>query len=161
MLIRTNFHMKTKIFLFPLFYFLLSGCSDKHAVKDFEWLEGNWEGEDSGLSFYENWKFDNENSMTGLGGAFQGWDTVFKEVLKIQNIEGRIFYIATIPGNPGPVHFKLVSHENNKVIFENSSHDFPEKITYKYQLNGMLHVLLEGIKKGEKMKEELYYIKTK
>lgn len=153
--------MKSRFTFLAALVLALSSCSKKYAVKDFEWLEGNWKGQDSGYAFYESWKITGKNTMTGFGGAYQGWDTVFRETLKIENIEGNLFYIATVPENDGPVLFKLSSYENNEAVFENTEHDFPQKIVYRKELNGMFHVMLEGIRDNQKAREELTFLKLK
>ena len=153
--------MRKKISHLAMMAILLAGCSKKYTVKDFEWLEGNWKGQDSSYCFFETWKMTGENSMTGFGGAYQEWDTVFRETIKIENIEGSLFYIATVPENNGPVLFKLTSYENSEALFENPEHDFPRKIIYRKQLNGMLHVTLEGTKDNQKGQEELTFMKVK
>ena len=52
----------------------------------------------------------------------------------ILEIEGKYFYEATVPHNPGSVQFELTILSDSGFTSENPKHDFPKKI--EYQWNG-------------------------
>jgi hypothetical protein len=70
-----------------------------------------------------------------MGVTLQGTDTVFVERLKI-SIEGNeIHYIADVPENPEPVHFKFTAQSAHGFTCENPMHDYPKKISYLVEGN--------------------------
>ncbi|MGL4596444.1 MAG: DUF6265 family protein [Bacteroidia bacterium] len=141
----------------------LTNCTGNSYEKlgALEWMLGNWQGRTpEGLIFSENWERAGANGFTGKGLAIspQG-DTVFRESLRIDLIEGVPYYIATVPENPGPVLFKMFSDKDQVWIFENKEHDFPQRIIYKLEKQNLLTVRLEGIEKGRPKREELSFQK--
>lgn len=142
---------------------LLASCGGekKNSVDDLSWMLGSWQGVTAeGQRFSEQWEKDATGAMVGKGcGLGPDGDTLFKEVLKVETIEGTPYYIATIPSNPGPVHFKLVSLEGNSAHFENKAHDFPQQINYTLEKQNVIHVELFGTIDGKKAKQELVFEK--
>ena len=61
-----------------------------------------------------------------------GPDTLSSETVSLQQTASGVFYIATVKGqnNDKSVPFKLTSATTTHLIFENPTHDFPQKITY-------------------------------
>jgi hypothetical protein len=127
---------------------LLASCSESAKIEELKWLQGTWEGMDNnnGLVFVEVWEKGTGNSLNGKGATItpEG-DTVFKETLKIELVEGTPYYVATVPENPGPVLFKMVEADETHCIFENLDHDFPQRISYTLETKSTMSVKLEGV----------------
>ncbi len=139
---------------------LLIACSDKpNDIKDMNWLVGKWEGVDlNNFRFVETWKRSDAKTLSGKGAALSNeGDTIFKEVLKIQPVEGELYYFATVPGNPEPVLFKLVEGDTAHLVFENRDHDFPQRIAYTRETRNSMSVKLEGMEKGYPKTEMLSF----
>jgi hypothetical protein len=155
--------MKHSIFLFALTLFSLTGCtSGEEKINQLSWLLGTWEGvDDNGLLFVEVWTKGEGTWMNGKGATLtpEG-DTVFKETLKIELVEGTPYYVATVPENPGPVLFRLVEGSESHCVFENTDHDFPQRIEYTLQTNSTLFVKLDGVEKGIPKSESLSFEKN-
>lgn len=83
----------------------------------------------------ESWQEVNGNSMTGTGLKVNGVDTTVLETLQLLCSGDRIEYVATVPNqnNALPVTFNLVSIKEHRYIFENSQHDFPQRIIYDWR----------------------------
>ena len=99
----------------------------------FNWLEGVWEMKlASGTSRLEIWKESDSNTLTGKGIKVSGKDSVLLESIDLVQKDDEYWYIPTVPdqNNGLPVHFRLVKEEGMKLIFENSLHDFPQRIIY-------------------------------
>lgn len=144
-----------------LFFF---SCGNKKiGIADLSWMLGNWQGVTTdGTRFSEQWEKESATSFIGKGCALSPeGDTLFKEILKIEQLGDTAYYIATVPENPGPVHFKLASLVNNTAVFENKAHDFPQQITYTLEKNGVLNVELTGERDGKKAKEEMTFQQLK
>lgn len=148
---------------FMITAFLFSSCtSGEEKINALSWLNGTWEGiDDNGLLFVENWKKGSGNWMDGKGATLTpDGDTLFKETLKIELVEGTPYYVATVPQNPGPVLFRLVESDASHCVFENLDHDFPQRIEYILETKSTLFVRLEGVEKGVPKTESLSFEKN-
>jgi hypothetical protein len=67
-------------------------------------------------------------------------------------------YIAQ-PEKSLPTLFTLVSAGNNRFIFENKEHDFPQKIIYHFASSNLLNASIEGEIKGKMNKKEFRFNK--
>ena len=146
-------------------YFLFScgtpSVQDKSEknLDAFQFLIGKWEGQRDGMTLQEIWKKGDDSFMEGEGSVFSESDTLFHEKLKLEILEGEIFYVATTPKNKIPVSFKLVSTEHNRWNFENKEHDFPQEILYHFVEPDSLHVTIQGNDNGKISKEEFFFKK--
>jgi hypothetical protein len=142
---------------------LFSSCTNgEEKINQISWLVGTWEGiDDNELVFVEVWTKGSGNWMDGKGATLAPTgDTLFKETLKIELVEGTPYYVATVPQNPGPVLFRLVEGDESHCVFENLDHDFPQRIVYTLETNSTLHVRLEGVENGAPKTESLNFEKN-
>ncbi|HTF06534.1 MAG TPA: DUF6265 family protein [Bacteroidia bacterium] len=154
--------MQKNFILHFLIVTLLASCSDSTKIEELKWLQGTWEGMDNnGLVFVEVWEKGTGNSLNGKGATITpDGDTVFKETLKIELVEGTPYYVATVPENPGPVLFKMVEADETHCIFENLAHDFPQRISYTLETKSTMSVKLEGVEAGIPKIESLNFEKN-
>ncbi len=138
-----------------------SSCGNSNAIEDISWMIGTWQGTDvNTVIFNESWHREGK-SFIGFGCSVSpAGDTLFKENLKIDLVEGVPYYIVTIPPKKEPVLFKLIEGNEQNAIFENRSHNFPQRISYMLQENKTLKVKLEGIEKGLPKIETLEFVKS-
>ncbi|MDQ3111661.1 MAG: DUF6265 family protein [Bacteroidota bacterium] len=139
-----------------------SSCGNSNsATEDINWMIGSWQGTDlNTVIFNETWRREGK-AFVGFGCSLSpAGDTLFKENLKIDVVEGVPYYIVTIPPKKEPVLFKLIQGDEHNAIFENREHDFPQRISYMLQENKTLKVRLEGIEKGEPKIETLEFVKS-
>lgn len=97
-----------------------------------EWILGSWKRTSRGRKFVERWTKISPNTLRGKGMMIQpdsGEEKTFEDLI-ITVMGDEIFYLPKVDENPFPIPFKLVSSESNKAVFENSSHDFPQRIEY-------------------------------
>lgn len=153
--------MKKIIFL-CFFISVFTACKqDETSIQQFGWLEGKWVGALGDNQFYEQWQSIEGNSMSGEGGEIKGMDTIFSEKIKIEQRGEELFYIPTVDQNDGPVEFKFTGLKNDSIVFENQTHDFPQRIIY-YRLPGdKLYACIDGIMSGQYSRIEFSYVKSK
>lgn len=153
---------KLLILLMPAAAFVFYSCGNSGTVDDISWMIGSWQGTDvNTVIFNESWQKEGKG-MAGFGCSLSpAGDTLFKENLKIDLVEGTPYYIVSIPPKKEPVLFKLIRGDDHNAIFENREHDFPQRISYLLQENGTLKVKLEGIEKGQPKIETLDFVKAK
>ncbi|MEO5645027.1 MAG: DUF6265 family protein [Bacteroidia bacterium] len=141
---------------------IFSSCGNSNGkVDDISWMIGSWQGTDvNTVIFNESWQREGKGFI-GFGCSMSpAGDTLFKENLKIELVEGTPYYIVTIPPKKEPVLFKMISGDEHNAIFENRDHDFPQRISYLLQENNKLTVKLEGIEKGTPKIETLSFVKA-
>lgn len=141
--------------LFPLLLvcFSLAANAQQNPAPHFEWMCGKWMGEIDGGRFCEEWKKVDGQTFEGRGYFIEENDTVVKELLRIEKIGRHWVYIASI--NDGRPHlFTLVENSETTWSFENTEHDFPQKITYSAQPDGKLLATVEGASNGNHQQEK-------
>lgn len=155
--------MKRIISTFFILSTIFSACtSGEEKINQLDWMIGTWEGiDDNELMFVEVWSKGSGTWMDGKGATITpDGDTLFKEILKIELVEGTPYYVATVPENPGPVLFRLVESDEAHCVFENTDHDFPQRIEYTLQTKSTMSVKLEGIESGVPKTESLSFEKN-
>lgn len=100
------------------------------ALDELAWLEGEWQRQTRSGPAIERWERDG-NAFVGEGLVTRGSETVSIEALLLVEIAGEVYYIAKPPENPYPVAFRLVSTDDGAFVFENTTHDFPQRIIYR------------------------------
>jgi hypothetical protein len=142
---------------------LTFGCSvnkkDEARLKKMNWLAGSWQQTSEAGTFTETWK-QNGSNLSGKGYLIDANDTIFSETLKIEVRNGEVFYVPIVADqNKGEeVLFKLITSANNRFVFENKQHDFPQRIIYQQISDDSLYARVEGEVKGE-LKFEAFNMK--
>ncbi len=114
-----------------------------------KWMTGVWISEKGDKSQKETWERLSANVYSGKGMRInnQTKEILAFEDLLLTKMGTDIFYIAKVAENEYPVSFKLTEITNDKAVFENPTHDFPQKLIYT--LTNKNELLVE-IKAGEK-----------
>lgn len=147
-------------YLLILIFIIMSKTAFSQNNADMQkllWIVDKWVSQSETSTSYEHWEKTNETLYTGGSETIKNGDTVFAEKLKIELIEGKVYYIADVAHNPAPVKFLLTEVNENLAIFENPEHDFPQKITYINE-NGILHAVIEGPGKDGKTKKVDFFM---
>ena len=143
--------MKLYVILLTIIFRTMPAFSQMTSsdLEKLSWIIDRWVSTDGESTSYEHWEKVNETLFSGGSETMKNGDTVFAEKLKIELIEGSVYYVADVAHNPAPVKFKLTFLTDTEAIFENPEHDFPQKISYKY-IEGNLNASIEGpSKKGD------------
>ncbi len=154
--------MKRLLLIFPILVIALqfSSCGNSSGnLEAINWMIGQWQGKDvNDLVFHENWERDGATGFIGLGCTISPeGDTIYRETLKINLVEGTPYFVYTIPKIKGPVLFKMVQGDANNAVFENRDHEFPQSISYTLENDNHMKVKLEGIEKGQPKIERLEF----
>ncbi len=120
------------------------GLQRKHELKQFDWLAGNWQsvsGNANGTQIVvdETWMVPRGSVMLGINRTVgQNRKTNF-EYMRLVESEGALELLAS-PGGREPTAFPLVSFDepNQRAVFENGAHDFPNRIIYDRSGNRLL-----------------------
>ncbi len=135
--------------------------SAAHAdLSALQWLAGCWtqDGRDAGS--VEQWTSPAGGTMLGMNRNVSGGRTVAFEYMRIAvNKDDVIEFIAS-PSGQETARFKMVSMNENEVVFENPEHDFPTRIIYRLLSDGSLLGRIEGVDKGTPRTAEFPMTKT-
>lgn len=118
-------------------------CGQQSGISKVNFLLGTWQIE--GKQTYESWKMQ-ENKMIGESYKVKDDQKYISETLEIKETEGKVIYTATVMNQNGGkgIPFELVSVKDQLYSFENSTHDFPNKIQYKILSKTELQVNVFG-----------------
>lgn len=110
--------------------FLFTACSvQRPTVADL--LAGTWKVKDK--MQYEVWEPAGKASLKGYAYRMQAGEQKITETLQIRKLNGQWVYEATVPDqNDGAtIRFTLNPDSTTVYSFENTEHDFPQKIQYR------------------------------
>ena len=127
------------------------------------WLVGEWHRETRrGLSI-ERWSrlpdggFVGESVVIPAGGG----EEVQVEALLLVRMGADIFYIARPRQNEYPTGFQLVAQTDTKIVFENPTHDFPQRITYLRTASDAFTATIAGPgDDGESQEIEFHFVRA-
>ena len=95
--------------------------------------------------------------MLGTSQTVANGKTVeYEFVLLRADAAGDVHYVAKPSGQP-EASFKLVKAGPREAVFENPTHDFPQRIVYTLQEDGTLLAAIEGERNGKARRVEFPY----
>jgi hypothetical protein len=111
-------------------------------------MAGSWQGTAGGLEMEELWLPAKGGVMLGLHRDVARGRMVSFEFLRIETDAEGLVYQASPRGRPA-TPFRLVEAGKNRVVFANPAHDFPKRILYWLDGDGLLHARIEGDGKNQ------------
>jgi hypothetical protein len=117
------------------------------TTADVGFIAGCWSLEANGRTIEEHWLAPAGGSLIGVSRTVAGGKTVAYEFVQIRDLPEGLFYIAK-PSGQAEARFKLASKTADEVVFENPTHDFPQRIRYR-RVEGGLHARIEGTINGK------------
>ena len=130
------------------------------GIEALAWMEGAWGGEKDGVAMEEVWTGPRGGALLGLHRDVKGQRMLSWEFLRIQATDAGILYFAS-PRSAPPTPFKLVETGDKRAVFENTQHDFPQRILYWVDAKGALHARIEGPQGGRTVSEEWVWTRAK
>jgi hypothetical protein len=139
-----------------------SADNEKDKIKSTNWLLGKWETKTADGNLSESWKQLNDSTFQGESFFIKNKDTLHNESILLQQIGEDLIYSATIKGQneDKAVAFKMTSGTEKQLVFENSKHDFPQKITYTQIKKDSLVASISGVQLGKPSSEKFGMKKT-
>ena len=129
------------------------------TAADLAWMNGSWVQEGASEKVSETWLGPGNGVLVGVN--LTTWTTGRKsyEFLRIADTPTGPSYFAS-PGGRAPVEFKLKESAAQRVVFENATHDFPQRILY-WRDGDALVARIEGTAKGKERSEEWRFTRAK
>lgn len=137
-----------------------------YTTKDFKplhGLTGLWKMDSKRGILYEEWQVGGNNQLKGRSYKINNNDTILLENVVISLKNNAIFYTPTVrdQNDQKPVPFKLISNNNNRYVFENKEHDYPQRVIYELTSANELRARIEGNKGGKELGSDFIYNKVK
>ena len=138
---------------------LLCFVQQESEFSKLQFLQGIWKMETSKGPIFEQWARVDGNTLHGKSYRLTESDTLLLEQLQLKRKSEGIFYIPVVRNqNDGqPVAFRLISSADNRFVFENKTHDFPQRIIYTLVQYDSIVARIEGISKGKEAGSEFYF----
>jgi Domain of unknown function (DUF6265) len=113
-----------------------------------QWLAGCWASATGEAGSGEVWMAPAGGSMLGVSRTVKGSKTVAHEFMQIRELaDGRLAYIAE-PSGQRRTEFPLKGLTDTEAVFENPTHDFPQRVAYKLESPDALRARIEGQRNG-------------
>ena len=121
-------------------------------VASLDWMAGTWERKTERHIVTETWVGPREGLMVAANLTTFASGRKSFEFLRIAETPEGFSYFAS-PGGKAAVEFKLKEAAERRVVFENTAHDFPQRILY-WRDGDQLVARIEGSIKGKDRGEE-------
>ena len=149
------------VFICSASLLMFISCQNKSEKKfdkleKMNWLLGNWENEMPEGVLTETWTKENDSTFSGTTYfIINKKDTVHSEAIILKQLNDELIYRPTVKGqnNDEPVDFKLSSESENSFSFENTKHDYPQKIVYKKVNETNMVATISGMQQGKQSTE--------
>ncbi|HAW80401.1 MAG TPA: hypothetical protein DEO59_01225 [Balneola sp.] len=99
------------------------------ALPELAWLTGYWTSTEDGTTIEELWTNGAGYMMLGVHRDVNENGRSSFEYLRIMRTREGIVYVAS-PGGKLGTTFTMIENIDQKVVFENLDHDFPQRIIY-------------------------------
>jgi hypothetical protein len=131
-----------------------AGAADPHAgFERLAFLVGSWEASSETSSSEEHWLPPKGGVMLGLHRTVRG-EKAFFEYMRIErSADGVLAYVANPMGRAG-ASFRLIESGDRRAVFARDGGDFPQRIVYRFDDDGILHARIEGEDEGKPRAEE-------
>ncbi len=130
---------------------LLLACASAQAnpFAPVEWLAGCWAQAGREAGSVEQWMAPAGGLMLGMARTLKNGRVVEFEFMQIRaEPDGRLSFIAQPQGRP-PTEFGLLRQAEAKAVFENATHDFPQRVIYRREAVDRLVARIEGTLNGK------------
>jgi hypothetical protein len=130
-----------------------------NEFKPLHGLTGLWKMDTPRGAIYEEWQVTGDERLAGRSYKVKNNDTLVLENVIISLQGNAIFFTPVVQdqNNNQPVPFKLISCNNNRYVFENKEHDYPQRVIYELVSTNDLRARIEGSKNGKEMGSEFNY----
>jgi len=117
------------------------------SVAQVGWIAGCWELSAGSRRIDEQWMAPRAGLMLGVSRTVVGDSLREYEQVALFERAGRLVYAAT-PARQAPAEFESIAVSDSAVIFENPTHDFPQRVIYRRHGADSLVARVEGLRGG-------------
>jgi hypothetical protein len=130
------------------------------AIDQVAWLAGCWAAQEGEPGTVEHWLSPAAGTMFGVSRTIRNGRVALFEFMTIRTTaDGQLVFIAQ-PGGSPPTEFPVKSHAAGEVTFENASHDFPNRVTYRKTGPASMLGRIEGTIDGQARSMDFRFNRT-
>ena len=134
--------------------FTLLGFAGSEAVAaegDLEklaWLSGCWKSQSAEAGSGEQWTPIAGGTMLGTSRTVKQGKTVEFEFMQLRYLPDRTLAFVAQPSGQSATVFPLLRINDDEAVFENTQHDFPQRVVYARDGETRLLARVEGLRRG-------------
>ena len=117
-------------------------------IQSLDWLAGCWTLTSGQTAIEEHWMRPAGGTMLGMSRTVRAGKTTEYEFLHIREAAHSLEYVANLSGQ-AEATFPLKTIEPGRIVFENPTHDFPQRILYRRTGEAMVTARIEGSRNGQ------------
>lgn len=121
---------------------LITPAAHAGSIDSLVWMTGTWRATIEGTEMEETWSGSEGGLMLGMHKDIMSDGRTWFEFLRIESSDGALWFKAQ-PRGSSPTSFRLKEAGDQRVVFENLEHDFPQRIIY-WRSNDQLCARVEG-----------------
>lgn len=129
------------------------------SVTALAWMAGSWAGSDGRVEHEEHWTAPKGGAMVGMHRTIRSGRMVEFEFLRIDEQQGTLVYLSMPGGRSPATPFRVKSLDAERVVFENSTHDFPQRVIY-WKDGSDLRARIEGTVDGKERSTEWRWMRS-
>lgn len=132
-----------------LWVFPFVACAATASVSDLAWMTGCWQSVGGEEGSVEIWMAPAGGIMLGMNRSMRDGKASGYEFMRIiEKADGSLVFVAS-PSGQDSATFTVADLGSGNVVFENSAHDFPQRIIYRLISDDHLLGRIEGSIDGE------------
>ena len=137
---------------------LPAAASPSTQVARLSWITGTWSETKGEVTTRETWQAS-DGALVGTSETLHAGKPPQVERMKITAEAAGATFTAIIPGQP-PTPFLLLPGGEGEAVFENKTHDFPQRVIYR-RCEAQLCARIEGTAGGKTQFQEWRYTRVK
>jgi hypothetical protein len=132
-----------------------------NSIQQLSWMTGTWVQTKENDTVQESWLGPQGNTMVAVNLTQSARRGMSFEFLRIVETPGGLSYMASPNGRSPATEFKLKEMGDKRVVFENPTHDFPQRVIYWREADGSMKARIEGTIQGKERSMEWRFERAK
>lgn len=117
-------------------------------IDQLSWLAGCWESAGAGPHVDEQWMTPGGGMMLGMSRTVKAGAAIQFEQMRIRETDGKLVFTSK-PSGQEEASFTSIEVTASRVVFENKTHDFPQRIIYRRNGDDTIEARIEGEQGGK------------
>ncbi|HVT72046.1 MAG TPA: DUF6265 family protein [Lacunisphaera sp.] len=109
------------------------------------WLAGKWRMEVQGRIVDEEWMAPAAGVMLGMARTVVRGKETEHEFMQVREGPGGALFFVAQPSGQKEAAFQVKALTDTGVVFENTEHDFPQRISYTHRADDTILAAIEGV----------------
>jgi hypothetical protein len=128
---------------------IMTSAINAQSIDGLSWLSGCWALENAEAGTIESWLAPAGGMLLGVSRTVKSGKTVAYEFMQIHALANGTLAFTAKPSNQSEATFTLLRAGQREVVFENKTHDFPQRVGYRLVGPDALMARIEGTRNGK------------